>query len=472
MPLLGSRGAASLTGFGGLAKLGYLLRNSLRFRASASAYLTRTGGTPSNGKTATYSFWMKRGILSTGTQWLFTGGTTVSLIGFNAGADTLSVFGSDSSAEGNITTAVFRDPAAWYHVVIRINTTEGSAADRAKIYVNGVQQAVSVNNSGIVLDSNWGFNTAGSLAIGRYNPTTSGYSDVYLAEVHFIDGGTPPLPSAFAKTDPATGQWIPIKYSGTYGNNGFYLNFNDTSNTTAATLGKDSSGRGNNWTPNNFSVTAGATYDPVTDVPTLTNATTANYATWNPLVLFPNTTYQATLSNANLLMTRSGGGQGGAVTTIGVTSGKFYAEMPVTAVGSSTTKLGVMATNNPSSISASSEYALGDTSASVAYRSNGARLTGGTTTNSWGSTYTTGDVIGVAFDADTGKVWFGKNGTWQASGDPAAGTNQAATLPTAVPFYFSAGGESGISISLNCGQQPFSYTPPSGFKSLNTFNLP
>jgi hypothetical protein len=78
MPLLGSRGAASLTGFGGLAKLGYLLRNSLRFRASNSAYLSRTGGTPSNGKTATYSFWMKRGKLSSGTEWIFSGGTTVS----------------------------------------------------------------------------------------------------------------------------------------------------------------------------------------------------------------------------------------------------------------------------------------------------------------------------------------------------------------------------------------------------------
>jgi hypothetical protein len=237
------------------------------------------------------------------------------------------------------------------------------------------------------------------------------------------------------------------------------------------TLCYDQSPQGNNWTPNNISTTAGSTYDSMTDVPTLTSTTAANYAVWNPLLLFPNTTYQATMTNGNLLMTRAGGGQGGAATTMAATTGKFYAEMPVTAVGGSVTKLGVMATNDPSSISAGSEYALGDTSASVAYRSNGARLTGGTTTNSWGATYTTGDVIGVAFDADTGKVWFSKNGTFQASGDPAAGTNQAATLPTGVPFYFSAGGESGISIALNCGQQLFAYTAPSGFLPLNTFNL-
>jgi hypothetical protein len=233
----------------------------------------------------------------------------------------------------------------------------------------------------------------------------------------------------------------------------------------------DQSPQGNNWTPNNISGYPDSTLDYMTDVPTLTSTTAANYAVWNPLLLFPNTTYQATMSNANMLMTRAGGGQGGAATTMAATTGKFYAEMPVTAVGGSVTKLGVMATNDPSSISAASEYALGDTSASVAYRSNGARLTGGTTTNSWGATYTTGDVIGVAFDADTGKIWFAKNGTFQASGDPAAGTNQAATLPTGVPFYFSAGGESGISIALNCGQQPFAYTPPSGFLPLNTFNL-
>jgi len=245
-----------------------------------------------------------------------------------------------------------------------------------------------------------------------------------------------------------------------------------TSSGALTSIFNDQSPQGNNWTPNNFNVTTlGSTYDSMTDVPTLTSTTAANYAVWNPLLLFPNTTYQATMTNGNLLMTRAGGGQGGAATTMAATTGKFYAEMPVTAVGGSVTKLGVMATNDPSSISAASEYALGDTSASVAYRSNGARLTGGTTTNSWGATYTTGDVIGVAFDADTGKVWFSKNGTFQASGDPAAGTNQAATLPTGVPFFFSAGGESGISIALNCGQQPFTYTAPSGFLPLNTFNL-
>jgi hypothetical protein len=473
MPLLGSRGAASLTGFGGLAKLGYLLRNSLRFRASNSAYLSRTGGTPSNGKTATYSFWMKRGNLSSGTEWLFTGGTTVSLVGFNAGGDLISVFGSDSSAEGNITTAVFRDPAAWYHVVIRINTTEGTAADRAKIYVNGVQQSVITNAGGIVLDSNWGFNTAGSLAIGRYNPTTSGYSDVYLAEIHFIDGGTPPLPSAFAKTDPVTGQWIPIKYTGTYGNNGFYLNFNDTSNTTAATLGKDSSGRGNNWTPNNFSITAGATYDPVTDVPTLTSATAANYATLNPLT----PPLDGTLSNGNLTVAYGNAtNRRGITATMGMVTGKFYWEVTVTASSANpcNANLGISnTTDNWSGNSTGIGLYVGYTANGWSYYANDGTKYNNGSGDAYGATFTTNDVIGVAFDADTRTLTFYKQtgGTGSFVSQGVAYTGLAAG--TYFPAISDGGGGSTITMAINFGQRPFNNTSlPSGYKALNTFNLP
>jgi hypothetical protein len=455
---------------------GYFLTNSLRFRASATANLQRTPATTTSQTTWTWSGWVKRGQLSTSNaQYLFgtypsSGQTNSNWIEFGFYTDnTLAVGGWTVRYLG--TTQVFRDPSAWYHIVLAIDSTQATGSNRVKLYVNGVQiTAFATNNAPSLNQTMGGVNSTVVHCIGNSYPLAgTNPFDGYIAENYFIDGQAL-TPTSFGSFNTLTGVWQPAKYTGTYGTNGFYLPFTNT--TSTSTLGNDFSGNGNNWTTNNFSLTAGTTYDSMTDVPTLTNATTANYAVWNPLVLFPNTTYQATMTNANMLMTRSGGGQGGAATTIGVTSGKFYAEMPVTAVGGSVTKLGVMATNDPSSISASSEYALGDTSASVAYRSNGARLTGGTTTNSWGSTYTTGDVIGVAFDADTGKVWFAKNGTWQASGDPAAGTNQAATLPTGVPFYFSAGGESGISISLNCGQQGFTYTPPTGFLALNTFNLP
>jgi hypothetical protein len=137
---------------------GYNLTKSLRFRSSASAYLNRTGSTATNSQKATYSFWLKRGILSTGTQWLFTGGTTVSLIGFNAGSDSLSVLGSDTSGEGNITTAVFRDPSAWYHFVIAIDTTQATASNRVKIYVNGSQVTSFTNSTYPAQNENFSFN--------------------------------------------------------------------------------------------------------------------------------------------------------------------------------------------------------------------------------------------------------------------------------------------------------------------------
>jgi hypothetical protein len=469
MPLLGSRGAASLTGFGGLAKLGYLLRNSLRFRASNTAYLTRTGTTATNPKTATYSFWMKRGILSSGTQWLFTGGTTVTLIGFNAGADTLSVFGSDSSAEGNITTAVFRDPAAWYHVVIRINTTEGTAADRIKIYINGVQQAVSTNAGGLVLDSSWGFNTAGSLAIGRYNPTTSGYCDLYLAEVYFIDGGTPRDVSAFAKTDPVTGQWIPIKYTGTYGNNGFYLNFNDTSAVTAAALGKDSSGNGNNWTPTNISLTAGVTYDAMTDVPTLTSSTAANYATINPLDY--NSTY-LTLSNANLRQTYAGVTAAAAsrATMAIPTTGKFYWEVYLTTIGTNTTTIRAGICRQSTAIGANSI----DGSATSYLQITDGQKRNNATDSAYGAGFSNGQILQVLYDATAGAIYFGQNNSF-ANGS--GSFNQ--TFATATAAFTSLSGEfmpcfityGGSDISVNFGQRPFAYTPPSGYVALNSFNL-
>jgi hypothetical protein len=470
MPLFGTRGAASVTGFGGLAKLGYLLRNSLRFRSSASAYLSRTGTTASNVKTATYSFWMKRGILSTGTQWIFTGGGSgaVSLVGFNAGADTLSVFNSDSSAEGNITTAVFRDPAAWYHIVIRINTTEGTASDRAKIYVNGVQQAVSTNAGGIGLDATWNFNTAQTLNIGRYTGA-SGYSDLYLAEIHFIDGGTPPLPSAFAKTDPATGQWIPIKYAGTYGNNGFYLNFTDASAATAAAIGKDSSGNGNNWTPNNISVTAGATYDSMTDVPTLTNTTAANYAVISPI---NGVGTALSITGANLNFAQGSSFYGLNVCSMSITS-KIYFEITLGSSAAGTGKnsyCGVGSRGSANQYTSAGYFGTDSFAWSLGYSNTTAYISNNGTQTSQSGTIANGDVFMYAVDPANGLIWFGRNGTWYA-GSPSAGTGASYTnLPTEVFPVVQAYDSS--THSINFGQQPFAYTPPSGFKNLNAYNLP
>ena len=447
---------------------GYNLTKSLRFRSSASAYLNRTGSTATNAKLATYSFWFKRGILTTG-QWIFTGGTTTTLIGFNGSSDALSVLGSDTSGEGNITTAVFRDPSAWYHVVIAIDTTQATTADRAKIYVNGVLQAVTVSNGGIGLNSNWGFNTAGSLTIGRYSPSPSSYTDGYLAEVNFVDGQAL-TPSSFGQTSTTTGVWIPKKYTGTYGTNGFYLPFTNT--TSTSTLGNDFSGNSNTWTVNNISLTSGSTYDSMNDVPTLTSATTANYPTLNPLISISGWNY-ATLSNGNLTTVGNSASNNGVnFSTQTVKTGKWYAEFTCTGSSGSYPLIGITDINQLGTNGGAPGY----TPNGVGYFASGVKSLN-TSTSSYGNSFTTNDVIGIAIDADNGAVYFSKNGTFQNSGVPTSGSSKTGAAYTytggTIEFYLSVSPyQSGTGFNANFGQQPFTYTPPTGFVALNTFNLP
>jgi hypothetical protein len=451
MSVIGSNILAGASGQGG-----YFLTNSLRFRASATAYLNRTGGTATNAQKATYSFWFKRGALTTG-QWIFTGGASgaVTLIGFNGSSDALSVLLTDVSGEGNITLAVFRDPSAWYHFVIAIDTTQATTADRAKIYVNGVLQTVTVANGGIGLNANWGFNTANTLNIGRYTGGSS-YTDGYLAEVNFIDGQAL-TPSSFGQTSATTGVWQPIKYTGTYGTNGFYLDFEDTSSTAA--LGYDAAGS-NDWTVNNISLTAGITYDSMTDVPTLTSATAANYCTLNPLAFFA-TGASAIDGNLTLSITTAGGN---IKPTFGATTGKFYAEFTINNIGGATGTQFTVATASPSTSATSLMnafyYVNGQTFDYVS-----ASFVG------YGASYTTGDIIGVAWDCDAFSVTFYKNNVSQGTLSGAA-INANAAGQAVAPFTGSNGSPSSISVACNYGQRPFSYTPPSGFVALNTFNLP
>ena len=449
---LGSQAQAVRNNTWPISGLANPVSGSLRFRASATAYLTRTGSTATNAKLATYSFWFKRGALTTG-QWLFTGGTTVSLIGFNGSSDALSVLGSDTSGEGNITTAVFRDTSAWYHVVIAIDTSQATTADRAKIYVNGVLQAVTVSNGGIGSNSNWGFNTAGSLAIGRYNPVPGSYTDGYMAEVNFIDG-LALTPASFGQTSAITGVWEPIKYTGTYGTNGFYLSLSDTSS-----IGKDFSGNGNNWTPNNISTANDSTFDLMRDVPTqytpqgatdVGGVVRGNYCTLNPLDF----TTVGTISEGNLKFTQGTSGAKSGRATFGVSSGKWYWEY---------THLGGNSSPGIGNASMTLGYYCGGDANGWSYFVGGAKYNNDAGT-SYGASYTTNDVIGIALDMDAGTLVFYKNGASQ-------GTAFSSLTGTMFPA-FSSSSVSNVTFIANFGQRPFAYTPPSGFKSLCTTNLP
>ena len=281
--------------------------------------------------------------------------------------------------------------------------------------------------------------------------------DGYMTEVNFIDGQALD-PSYFGFTD-STGIWQPSSYTGQYGTNGFYLNFSDNSGVTATTIGKDYSGNGNNWTPNNISVTAGATYDSMLDVPVNYadgGNGRGNYAVLNPLAVTAST---GTLSAGNLNVTTVNTGGGNAYGSIAIpSSGKWYWEItPTSGMATASGMLGVAA------YSPSDSYAYYNAS-SLGYYSNSGNKFIGNVGTAYGATYADNDIIGVAVDVDSGTVTFYKNNTSQG-----AITYAAAGL---FPFVCDANASLSASFVANFGQRPFTYTPPTGFVALNTQNLP
>ena len=449
--------------------------NSLRFRKSAFAYLNRTPATTTNQKTFTFSAWIKKtdlGYLHAENRDIF--GTRVD--GDNGfrfyftTSDTIDVFSQVAGAIGArlTTTQVFRDPSAWYHIILVIDTTNATAGNRMRLYVNGSEITAFTTDTQPSLNYSTYINTTNAHGIGVYNIAGSGNFDGYMTEVNFIDGQAL-TPSSFGETDTDTGSWKHKPYSGTYGTNGFYLKFADASAATAATIGKDSSGNSNNWTPNNISVTAGTTYDAMTDSPTLTSPTVANYCTLNPLPYYGG--YNV-LSRGNLQFTSGNSNWMRALATFAVSSGKWYWE--VTANHTQSQMHGITHATQLT-YSAGATNWVGYDATGYAYFSDGGTKYNGNSGVSYGAGYGAGDIIGVAFDADNGKLYFSKNGVFQASGDPAAGTNAAFTGLTSGPYVpaVSVSTFAGANTcDANFGQRPFAYTPPTGFVRLNTYNLP
>jgi hypothetical protein len=726
MPFLGTTGGGSVRQFGGLANLGYFIKNSLRFRRSNSAYLNRTPGSASNRRTWTWSGWVKRGALSTADSTLFNAGTT------GIASDNVGFFGirftdgdqldlSTGLTNTRRTTQVFRDPAAWYHIVVAMDTTQATGANRVKVYVNGTEVTAFVSSNDPSPNLDTAVNNNVVHEIGRTTWSGSTFFDGYMAEVNFVDGQQL-TPSSFGKTDGATGQWIPKKFAGTYGTNGFYLKFADASAATAAAIGKDSSGNGNNWTPNNIDVstptaiksftttgsstwiapvgvtsvnylvvagggaggsagptmydsgsggggaggvangslviipgtsytltvgtggtgssgrTRGAngsnsvfatitaigggggapgvagsngaaggsgggssvsgiggaatpgqgfaggssttssgaggggatgagsaspnnrggdggagfpssisgspviyaggggggaysgspgpggtggssiggdggtnnsngsnatgygsggggsggtynttgtlsggsgsqgivilsytsptsnTYDAMIDSPTL-SAVASNYAVMNPL----DKRSLIELTNANLHVQADNSGSWGQVrATMAMTSGKWYWEFVFNTGTNSFSTNGI----GNSGTSLSLDYAPSSWANVYQFMGNGT-LYANNTSSSYGSSLSSGDVLMVAFDRDNSAIYFGKNGNWFNSSNPATQTSPAASsISTSLTFFPMCGSVNASGGDINFGQQPFAYTPPSGFKSLNTFNLP
>lgn len=473
---------------------GYQISRSVRLRSSASAYLNRTPGSAGNRKTMTLSMWQKRGAFNGTSEpaimWAGTNSSNYTLFRWGDG-----VGNSDSKFKLNlnmytgstninlVTTPLYRDPSAWYHIVLSIDTTQATAANRVRLYINGTEVTSFSSASYPSQNLDLLFNSTNSHEIGRFN--FGSYLDGYMTEVNFVDGQQL-TPNSFGETDAITGVWKSKKYSGTYGTNGFYLNFSDPSAASASVLGKDYSGNNNNWTPNNISVTAGTTYDSMIDVPTMWadgNSGRGNYAIVNPL---SKGTSQTNIIDGNLYAVPTSGGSnwGTVFSSMAIpTSGKWYAEATaVVYTGSgNNSSLGVVdgASFIPTNTAILYQYTTGEGfdgilahlfSDYVAPISDGVQGT-----NVTGQTASSINLM-LALDVDNGKVYAGYNGTWLNSGNPAGNTGEVATRTFSandvIAGHTSWNGTNDQAQHFNFGQRPFAYTPPTGFKALNTQNLP
>lgn len=446
---------------------GYNLTRSLRFRASASAYLSRTPATNSGSQTFTFRTLVKRGTLGGTEQFVYFAGTNspsgTLVTGISFSNDSLrlfsGVFGSTTDID-LITSQVFRDPAGFYDIQVVVDTTQATSTNRVKMYVNGVQVTSFSSTTYPALNYTLAINNTYVQNIGRRQ--NDGYFDGYLTETIMVSGQAL-TPSSFGSTNSTTGVWQPAKYTGSYGTNGFYLPFTDNSALTTSSnvgLGKDFSGNGNYWTTNNISITAGVTYDSMTDVPTLTSATAANFAVLNPLACpIPASSY---LFNANSYLYYSSTSlwisAGG---TIGVPSGKYYWEITAANLASPSDMMIGIAPMSVVSTFITANYFAGQGASDYGYYSaNGNKYNNGAGA-AYGATYANNDVIGVALDMTAGTLTFYKNNVSQ-------GVAFTGITGTYTPCVSSKGGV----VYTNFGQRPFSYTPPSGFVALNTYNLP
>ena len=439
----------------------YEISRSVRFRSSATAYFNRTPSVAGDQTKFTISLWFKRGAL-TAYGALF---DAYSGAGANYGIlqlqndDTLLWFNQTASViTAKIqTNALYRDPSAWYHVVAVYDSTQATAANRLAMYVNGSQLTSFSIATYPTLNQTNTINGTVPHDIGRFGGAAN-YFDGYLTETNFVDGQAL-TPSSFGEYDTITGVWKPKKYTGTYGTNGFYLNFSDNSAATAAAIGKDYSGNGNNWTPNNISVTAGTTYDSMLDTPTsFPDGSTGrgNYAVMNPL-----DNSGATISNGNLQVAANTGTFQAVRSGFVLPTGSWYVEVTATTgTGNGSSALGIALQSAAlSTISGASNF-LGASSTSWGYSSNGNVYNNNSIITATGVTWAAAAVIGITFDGSTLKFY--KN-------------NVLVTTVSSIPtgnYCIASSFYSSDACAFNFGQRPFSYTPPSGFLAVNTQNLP
>jgi len=474
---------AGSSGGTGTSSAVHTIGQSIRFNSGDSAYMHRTPSSTGNRKTFTSSFWFKRGKLGTD---MYLGGPNISNSGYAYGIYFASddsiyvwIYYSGSAWQGQLyTNRLFRDPSAWYHIVLSVDTTQAVSSERVRIYVNGQRETsfATENYPNQNQDTSWNVSgTQMSIGSGDTNPSASGaFFDGYLAEIHYLDGYAYD-PSYFGLFNDS-GIWIPKEYSGSYGTNGFHIK-----GESASDLGNDSSGNNNDFTTSGL-----ASHDQVSDSPT------NNFCVANPLI--PST---VTYSEGNLKSVISANESTSA--TMGASSGKWYFEVYVNTVGSAYLGICSNQTTNFTSYIGQPEGVGCNASAGDIYISN---TTPAYTSFEGLPTYTSGDIIGIAFDVDNQKMWWSKNGQWYSGNassestinisDVEAGNNAFDFSYINEQFIFPMLGTSSYASTTtsNFGQEGtfagsttaggnsdangignFKYSVPSGYLALCTKNL-
>lgn len=446
----------------------------------ANSYLNRTQGSATNQKKGTFSFWIKRSKLGANQRILtnYNDSNNLSYLRFNSSDQLQHYVLSGGSGVGNIvTTRVFRDTSAWYNIVMAIDTTQATAADRIKFYVNGVQESSFGTNTIPSQNLDHPIFASGTHYIGRHS-NDADYFEGYISHAAQVDG-TALTPTSFGETDSTSGIWKFKSPSGvTFGNNGYHLKFENS-----AALGTDSSGNTNTFTVNGNLQQA---IDTPSNVYAVLNSLDGNLG--NSTFSYGNTRFNSG-TNSNVTYTTS---------TLGMTSGKFYFEAKLESAADHN-YIGISDVPSPST----SHY-FGNTAYEYGYKSSSGEKKNNNTTTSYGATYTTGDILGCAVDLDNNKVYFSKNGVFQDSGDPTSGaTGTGAAFTIAAPsattggqyFFCVADGttsnasiwnanfgggyfannaitsNSGAGEQDDGGEGKFQYDVPAGYRALNTKNI-
>jgi len=447
------------------------IANSLIFNRADNPRLARTPSSAGNRKTWTFSVWIKRVALGSARNLILTtspsGGTAGDFLYFHTD-NTIKFTDATSSYYNLITNRTFEDTSKWYHLLIAADTTQATAANRIKMYIDGDQ--ITSFSTETYPSQDFQFevnNTSNPMNLGGdYGSSGSENASYYFAEVNIVDG-TALAPSTFGLTDTSTGRWIPKTLSGiTYGTNGFRLKFQDSS-----ALGDDTSGNTNDFTATNL-----ATTDQTTDSPTQNHNTFGSFASGT----------SATEGNLTISTGTTNGdtqcvGQAG----FGVATGKWYWEAKITTVGAGlygwkddANAGGSQAVNTSSNGTHSTNNSAGmlSTAASGSFSAGSWFIDGGYGDEVNYTTVSTNDVLMFAIDLDTGKGYCGKNGTWFNSANPANGTGDIGGCHFANginKFYPMARRLDANSVAeYNFGQKSFAHTPPTGFVALQQDNLP